>query len=358
MADHMTVGGQQASAPHSASRYARQIRFAPIGENGQRLLNGSSVAVVGMGALGSVISAHLVRAGVGFVRIIDRDIVEWSNLQRQMLYTEQDVKLLLPKAEAAAAHLREVNSSIAIEPVVADVTPANAEQLLSDVQLIVDGTDNFSIRYLLNDVSAKHGIPWIYGGAVGGSGMTMTIVPGETPCYRCLFPEPPAPGMTDTCETAGVLSPIVDIIASVQAAEAIKLLSGNKKSLHGTLFQVDLWNHAWMPVKVAHSKKDDCPACAGKKFAFLENDSSETAAAALCGRNTVQITPAKPVSLDLRQLKERLRPAGNVTDNLYLLRIEREDGLSFVLFGDGRALVQGTEDLSKAKSVYAELLGI
>lgn len=356
--NHDAIHDLAASASQSTSRYARQIRYAPIGASGQHLINESSAAVVGMGALGSVIASHLVRSGVGRVRIIDRDIVEWSNLQRQMLYTEKDVQELLPKAEAAAAHLREMNSSVLLEPFVADVTPLNAEQLLSDVQLIIDGTDNFSIRYLLNDISIKHNIPWIYGGAVGASGMTMTIEPGNTACYRCLFPEPPAPGTTDTCETAGVISPIIDIIASVQASEAIKLLSGNKQALHRTLFQVDLWNHAWMPVGLSNARRSDCPTCGQHRFPFLDESGAETAAASLCGRHTVQITPGKPVSLDLEQLKERLAPAGRTTYNRYLLRLELAEGITFVLFNDGRALVQGTDELSKAKSIYAELLGV
>lgn len=347
-----------ASASQTTSRYARQIRYAPIGASGQHSINESRVAIVGMGALGCVIASHLVRSGVGHVRIIDRDIVEWSNLQRQMLYTERDVQQLLPKVEAAAVHLREINSSIVIEPIVADVTPLNAEQLLSNMQLIIDGTDNFSIRYLLNDISVKHNIPWIYGGAVGASGMTMTIMPGDSPCYRCLFPEPPAPGMTDTCETAGVLSPIIDIIASVQASEAIKLLSGNEQALHRTLFQVDLWNHAWMPVGLAGARKNECPTCGQHHYPFLEENGAETAAATLCGRHTVQITPGKPANLDLEQLKLRLAPAGRTTYNRYLLRVELPEGLTFVLFSDGRALVQGTDELLKAKSVYAELLGV
>ncbi|WP_235560899.1 ThiF family adenylyltransferase [Bacillus sp. FJAT-28004] len=337
-------------------RYARQVRFSPVGENGQQLLAGSRAAVVGMGALGSVIAQHLVRSGVGYVRIIDRDIIEWSNLQRQMLYTEQDVLSLLPKAQAAAAHLHAMNSSVFIDPIVADLTAMNAEDLLADVDLIVDGSDNFSVRYLINDYSVKHSIPWIYGGAVGASGMTMTIIPGESPCYRCLFNEPPPPGTTDTCETAGVISPIVDIIGSLQATEAIKLLSSNRKALHGTLFQVDLWNHAWLPISVAHSKRSNCICCGDARFEFLDDQVSGSAAA-LCGRHSVQVSPSHNVMLNLDELAERLKSVGNVTSNRFLLRIELGADLTFVLFQDGRAIVQGTDQLTKARSIYAELLG-
>ncbi|WP_424769022.1 ThiF family adenylyltransferase [Paenibacillus sp. sgz302251] len=340
------------------SRYARQKRFAPIGDKGQESLSASRVVVVGMGALGSVIAQHLVRSGVGYVRVIDRDIIEWSNLQRQMLYTEQDVIDLLPKAQAAAAHLRAMNSSVTVEPIIADLTSANAEELLADVHLILDGSDNFSVRYLINDYSVKHRIPWIYGGAVGASGMSMTILPLDTPCYRCMFNEPPAPGTTDTCETAGVISPIVDIIGSIQATEAIKLLSGNHSTLHRTLFQVDLWNHAWLPISLTNAKRSDCACCARRHYEFLNEQLSGPAAASLCGRHSVQISPHQPVSLNLKALSERLRPAGKVTSNRYLLRLELQEELTLVLFSDGRAIVQGTDQLIKARSIYAEILGI
>ncbi|MBD2872572.1 ThiF family adenylyltransferase [Paenibacillus sp. IB182493] len=340
------------------SRYARQIRYAPIGPGGQQALIASRAAVVGIGALGSVIAQHLVRSGVGYVRVIDRDIVEWSNLQRQMLYTEQDVLALLPKAEAAAARLREMNGSVIVEPRVADLTTANAEELLGDVHVILDGSDNFSVRYLMNDYSVKHNIPWIYGGAVGASGMTMTVVPGDTPCYRCLFEEPPAPGAADTCETAGVISPIVDIVGSLQAAEAIKLLSGNRQALHRTLFQVDLWNHAWLPVALANARREGCACCGRGRFDFLDEQSSGPAAASLCGRHSVQITPLTPAALHLEELAARLRPVGSVTLNRFLLRIALENDLTLVLFGDGRAIVQGTDQIAKARAVYAEILGI
>ncbi|MCQ6558590.1 ThiF family adenylyltransferase [Paenibacillus mendelii] len=347
----------QSDSSRADDRYSRQIRFAPIGQEGQRSLSESCVAVVGMGALGSVAAQHLVRSGVGCVRIIDRDVLERSNLQRQVLYTEEDVSLALPKAEAAAAHLRAINSSVRIESTVADLTSANADALLAGADLIVDGSDNFSVRYLMNDYSLKHHIPWIYGGVIGASGMTMTYIPGETACFRCLFPNPPAAGAVDTCDTAGVISPAVDIVASLQAAEALKWLSGNRAALHGTLFQIDLWQHRWMPLKTDGSKRADCPACAKRDFTFLEHGHPETAALSLCGRNTIQISPQSTLSLSLDELEKRLGRIGRVERNPFLLRYHRDDHHLIVIFPDGRALIQGTEDPITARRIYTEILG-
>ncbi|REK69366.1 ThiF family adenylyltransferase [Paenibacillus paeoniae] len=340
-------------------RYSRQIRYSHIGLEGQNQLERSRIAIVGMGALGSVLAQHLVRAGVGYTRLIDRDIVEWSNLQRQMLYTEQDANEMLPKAAAAASRLRAINSSVTVEPVMTDLSSANASQWLEGVDLILDGTDNFSVRYLINDFSLQSGTPWIYGGAVGASGMTMTVIPHETACYRCLFPEPPAPGATDSCETAGVISPIVDIIASVQATDAIKLLSGNRDALHRTLFQVDLWNHAWLPINIDQARRSDCPACGDHhRYEFLNRQDRETVATALCGRQSVQLTPGVSAHLNLDDMAGRLSVMGQVYQNPYLLKLQLAGDVTFVLFPDGRAIVQGTEDSARARSIYAELLGI
>lgn len=349
---------EQNLSPHD-DRYSRQIRFARIGRDGQASIGASRIAIVGAGALGSVLSQHLVRAGVGYVRVIDRDVIEWSNLQRQMLYTEQDAADLLPKAEAAAKRLRAMNSSVQIEPVAADLTAANAEELLAGVDLVLDGSDNFTVRYLINDYSLKHHVPWIYGGAVGATGMTMTFIPGETACYRCLFPDPPPPGTTDTCETAGVISPIIDVIASVQATDALKLLSGNANALHRTLFQVDLWNHSWLPLDMSHAKRVDCPACSKKHYEFLEHIEQETVAVTLCGRDSVHLTPGRhAITLDLEALAVQLSSAGQISRNAYLLKVHLPGNMTFVLFQDGRAIVQGSEDPTKARSIYAELLGI
>ncbi|MHA7964596.1 ThiF family adenylyltransferase [Paenibacillus sp. CAU 1782] len=340
------------------SRYARQIRFGAIGNSGQSKLGASKVAIVGLGALGSVIAQHIVRSGVGYVRVIDRDYVDWTNLQRQMLYTEKDATDMMPKAEAAAERLRSINSTIQLEAHVSDVTASNVEELLGGVDLVVDGSDNFAIRYLINDFCVKHNIPWIYGGATGSNGMTMTVLPGKTPCYVCLFPSAPAPGTADTCETAGILSPVVDMIGSLQSMEAIKLLTGNTDALHGGLLQIDMWRNGWMPMAIAKARREDCPCCGKRKFPYLDNNDAAPAAAALCGRQSVHLTPASPMELDLGAMADRLSSSGAVTLNRFLLKVELPGNLSFVLFRDGRAIIQGIEDLARARYIYAECLGI
>ncbi|WP_049867871.1 ThiF family adenylyltransferase [Paenibacillus sp. D9] len=343
-------------SPSSSIRYARQIRFAPVGEAGQTSLASSRAAVAGMGALGCVIASHLVRSGVGEVVLIDRDIVEWSNLQRQMLYSERDAALGTPKAAAAAARLREANSSVRVFPAIADLTPGSAESLLAGADIIVDGTDNFSARYLINDYAVKHGIPWVYGGAVASGGMTMTVIPGETPCYRCLYPAPPAGGIADTCETAGVLSPLVDIVGSLQAMEAIKWLTGNRQAMSGSLLQLDVWRNSWMQVSAGNARREDCPCCGQGRFAFLEEPQQESSAV-MCGRSTVQVTPSRPLGLDLSRLASRLESSGRAELGPYSLRYRSESGLTVIIFPDGRALVQGTQDPIKAKGLYTDILG-
>lgn len=346
------------TVPSDETRYARQIRFAGIGPDGQAAISAGRAAVVGVGALGSVIAQHLVRSGVGFVRVIDRDIVDWSNLQRQVLYDEADVRAVMPKAEAAAARLRSINRSVEIEPVMADLTAENAESLLGDVHIILDGTDNFSVRYLINDISVKLGIPWVYGGAVGGAGATMTVRPGTTACYRCLFPDPPSAGSADTCETAGILSPVVDIIGSIQALEAIKLLAGKEQSLHGKLMQSDIWNSRFMPMDISRARRHDCPACGQRRFEFLEYDADTPAVATLCGRNTIQLSAGRGGQLSLAELAARLEGILPVERSPFLLKITAAPDIVMVLFPDGRALVQGTDNPVKARAIYAEILGI
>ncbi|MBD3917652.1 ThiF family adenylyltransferase [Paenibacillus sp. PR3] len=342
----------------ATSRYVRQMRYAPIGTAGQQSLGSRSAVVVGLGALGAVIASHLVRAGIGRIRLIDRDIVEYSNLHRQMLYTEEDAEHLVPKAEAAAIHLRAANSEPIIEPVVTELSAFNAERLLADADIIMDGTDNFSARYLINEVSVKHGIPWVYGGAVGGSGMCTSIIPGTTACFRCLFPAPPAAGAVDTCETAGVISPIVDIIGSLQAAEALKLLTGNAGAVNTGLTQVDVWHSQWLNIKTTQSRRSDCPVCAKRSFETLENTDSHTAAASLCGRHTVQITPPQPLQSPLSQIASRLSHIGQIESTRYLMRISLADReCTFILFPDGRALIQGTDDPVAAQRIYNDLIG-
>ena len=276
------------------ARYSRQILFPPIGLEGQRKLGEGRVAIVGMGALGTVLANHMVRAGVGYVRIIDRDFVDNSNLQRQMLYDEDDADATIPKAIAAAKRLQLINSSVVIDPHVSILNPTNAEQLLHDVDVILDGTDNFAVRFLLNDVSIKLGIPWIYGGAVASRGVSLTILPGQTPCLRCLFTQAPASGTTDTCDTAGVIGGIIHVVASFQATEALKLLVGATEQLNLSMQQWDLWFNQNSSIRVSGAKKSDCPACGHKQFDYLDAILESDTIQSLCGRNSVQIHPIIP----------------------------------------------------------------
>ncbi|MDP4156168.1 MAG: ThiF family adenylyltransferase [Bacillota bacterium] len=338
-------------------RYSRQILFKPIGHEGQEKLLNSRAAIVGLGALGAVIANHLVRSGVGFVRLIDRDFVELTNLQRQMLYDEEDARLNLPKAMAAAQKLKEINSTVDVEPVIADLNIDNAEDLLSDMDVIVDGTDNFMTRYLINDAAVKYDIPWIYGGAVSSRGMFAVIKPGITPCYRCLFPNVPL-GRGETCDTIGVLSPITDIIGSFEAMEAIKLLVG--ADTNPSLTQFDIWDNSFMEMNIAEGRDPECPACANHEFEFLDRSSNEqTEYTTLCGRDTVQINYRKKAKADLKSLAEQLKKSGRVAANDFLLRFSPDDDqqITIVIFTDSRVLVHGTNDISKAKTVYSKYIG-
>src|SRR4051812_25470617 len=275
-------------------RYSRQVRFPGMGEEGQRKLMASRVTLCGCGALGTVLANHLVRAGVGFVRVVDRDFIETHNLQRQILFDEDDVADNLPKAEAAARKLRKINSTVTIEPIVTDIDHTNIEALVSDVDLILDGTDNFETRYLINDAAVKLGKPWIFGGVIGSEGQTMTILPGKTPCTRCVIEDSPPPGMTPTCETAGVLGPAVAVVASFEAAEAIKLLSGATDALNKELIMVDVWDWTFRRLKVARLLEiADCPCCKHRKFEWLDG-APGSHPPPLCGRNAVQIAARRP----------------------------------------------------------------
>lgn len=336
-------------------RYSRQILFRPIGSEGQEKLLNSSAVIVGMGALGTVISNHLVRSGVGNVRIIDRDLVELSNLQRQTLYDEDDASENLPKVIAAEKKLKKINSEVKVEPVIADLTLDNAEDLLTGFDVIVDGTDNFMARYLINDVAVKNGIPWVYGGAVSSRGMFAVIKPGETPCYRCLFPSAPA-GLGDTCDTIGVLSPITDIIGSFEAVEVLKLLVGAEANPN--LEQMDIWYNSFLQMDVSQGRNPECPACVHHNYEFLDRSSEQQINyASLCGRNTIQINPRQKTKQNLEKLAGRLRNNGEVKGNPFLLRFMPDDEITMVIFQDGRVLVHGTNDTVKAKSYYARYLG-
>jgi molybdopterin/thiamine biosynthesis adenylyltransferase len=334
------------------SRYDKQILFGPIGKEGQQKFSRARVTVIGLGALGSMIANHLARAGVGFLRLVDRDFVELDNLQRQVLYDEEDVRAALPKAAAAAQKIARINSEIALDPRVCDVNYSNAEELARDVDLVLDGTDNFETRFVLNDACVKLGRPWIYGGCVGSYGMAMAVLPGEGPCFMCLLGGMPAPGTSPTCDTAGVLNTAVGVVASLEANEALKLLLGKREALTGGLQTLDLWTNAFQLVRIPRSPA--CPTCVGRTFPHLEANPST--ALSLCGRNAVQITPAPGASLDLAEAERKLAPLGKVRRNAYLLKFA-VDGCELTLFPDARAIVQGTADLSKARSLYARYVG-
>src|SRR6478752_10345417 len=291
----------------SLERYSRQMRFGGMLEKGQRKLLESRVTLCGCGALGTVIANALVRAGVGFVRIVDRDFIENHNLQRQVLFDEADIAANLPKAEAAARKLRVVNSSVQIEAVVTDIDRTNILELSKDADIILDGTDNFEIRYLINDVSVKFNKPWVYGGSIGSHGQTMTIVPGVTPCLRCVFEAAPAPGEAGTCETAGVLGQMVNIVASFQAAEAIKLLTGRLDKVNRDLLYFDVWENVNRRIKIANLRgKVDCPCCQRRRFEWLEGEHGAQTTS-LCGRNAVQVSHRVPGRLDFEAMAGHLR---------------------------------------------------
>ena len=332
------------------------MRFPALGEDGQRKLAASRVTICGCGALGTVLANHLVRAGVGFVRIVDRDFIETHNLQRQILFDETDVAENLPKAEAAARKLRLINSQVQIEAVVTDIDHSNILDLVSDADLILDGTDNFETRYLINDAAVKLNKPWIFGGVIGSEGQTMTIRPGVTPCLRCVIESSPPPGMSPTCETAGVLGPAVSVIASFEAVEAIKLLAGKLDALNTELIMVDLWNWSFRRLKIAALKgKVDCPACERRQFSWLEGEfGSHTTT--LCGRNAVQVAVRRGEPLRFGELADRLRPLGEVRHNAYMLKFTTE-GYEFTVFPDGRAIIKGTNEIARARSLYAQFIG-
>lgn len=343
-------------ASENLDRYVRQMRYPPLGEEGQARLVQARALICGCGALGSVLANTLTRAGVGHLRIVDRDFLELNNLQRQVLYDEADVAAGIPKAIAAEAKLKRINSSVNIDARVEDVDHTNIERLLDGVDMILDGTDNFETRFLLNDAAHKFGLPWVYGGCIGAEGQTMTILPGDTPCLRCLMPETPPPGTTPTCDTAGILGPIINVIASIEACEAIKILSGNRDSINRQLMIFDLWDNQLRQVNL-DSLRDtsQCLACSGKEFPWLTGERGSHTAI-LCGRNAVQLSfpDRHPVSLD--NLANNLDGVGTLTQNRFLLRFAVDNYL-ITVFADGRAIIGGTEDISEAKTVYAKYLG-
>lgn len=335
-------------------RYSRQILFEGIGVEGQRRLLAARAAIIGCGALGTAQAEALARAGVGRLRIVDRDFVEASNLQRQTMFTEKDAAERLPKAVACVNHLSAINSEIEAEAVVADVNHTNVERLIEGCDIVLDGTDNFATRYLINDACVKHKTSWIYGAAVGSYGVTMTIRPRTSPCLRCVFEEPPPAASAPTCDTAGVIMPIISVVAAVQVSEALKLLTNQAESLHNSLMQFDVWRNEWRRIKLGKPNAA-CRTCARGEYRTLEAEAGDFAGV-LCGRDAVQVSPRQPARVDLAALAERLRAAGDVQVNPYLVRL-RAGAYELTIFADARAIIRGTDDLATARSLYDKYVG-
>lgn len=336
-------------------RYSRQELFTPIGRQGQNLIRSKHVLVVGAGALGSANCEMLTRAGIGKLTIIDRDYVEESNLQRQQLYTEADVRDRMPKAEAARRHLQSINSEVHIQAVVADGTALSLQPLIQEVDVVIDATDNFETRMIINDLTHKYRKPWIYGACVGSSGMSFTIIPGETPCLHCLLSTLPIQGMT--CDTNGIIAPAVTMVVTHQHTEVLKILTENWTALRTGFVSFDIWNNQYHVIKASKMKKASCLSCGeNPTYPFLQTEQA-TKTAVLCGRNTVQIRPASERKLNIMKLAEDLRKAGYVVKaNAFLISVE-SNGQRMVIFQDGRALVHDTKDEAQAKSLYQRILG-
>ena len=341
------------SSTSSTDRYSRQTLFKPIGKEGQERLRASSVALIGCGALGSTLANNLCRAGIGRLVIADRDYVEINNLQRQILFDEDDIARRLPKAVAAAEKLRRINSEVTVEALVEDINADGIEALVQDVDLVLDATDNFATRYLLNDACVKHERPWIYSGVIASYGVTLNILPGETPCLRCIYPEMPLPGTTATCDTAGILNGIVGAITGVASTEALKILLKSDK-VSRDMFWMDLWENTSERIELPHDP--DCPACGQHHYEFLDLLTG-TDTTSLCGRDAVQVRSGKRgENINLPDLAERLRPVGQVSFNAYLLRL-LVDGYDVTVFPDARAIIKGTDNEMVARSIYARYIG-
>jgi adenylyltransferase/sulfurtransferase len=334
-------------------RYSRQILFSGIGEEGQRRLTAARVLIVGCGALGSAHAESLARAGIGHLRVVDRDFVEPSNLQRQTMFTESDAEKRLPKAIAGANHLRQINSEIEIEPHVTDVNYSNIEQLVDGCDVVVDGTDNFATRYLINDACVKHNITWIYGAAVGSYGVTMTIRPHQTACLRCVFEEAPPIASAPTCDTSGVIMPIISVVSAVQVTETLKLITGRVEDLHRSLMQFDVWRNEWRRIGTG-APRPDCPTCGLAVYETLSR--AAEGAAVLCGRDAIQISPPQPTRINFSSLAERLRRLGEVKFNEYLLRFKTGE-FELTVFQDARSIIRGTDEIATARSLYAKYIG-
>jgi adenylyltransferase/sulfurtransferase len=337
-------------------RYHRQTLLPFVGQAGQAKLRGSRVLLVGCGALGCGVAEQLVRAGVGNLVIVDRDVVEWTNLQRQNLFDESDARDGVPKAIAAAGRLRSINSTVRVEAEVMDVHAGNIEGLCG-ADLIVDGTDNVETRYLINDVAVKRLVPWIYGACVGTDGRVMTIRPGVTACLQCVFPQPPGVGELQTCDTAGVLGPAIAVVAGYQAAAALKILTGHAEATDAGLLTIDFWKNRERTIDTG-GRRAGCACCEMKEFRFLDRP-VESSAATLCGRDSVQVRPARAAQIDLKILADRLAGVGRVEGSAYLVRchIGEPDKISMTVFPDGRCIVQGTTDPSRARTLVSRYVG-
>lgn len=337
------------------SRYDRQSVLREIGPEGQKRLSASKVAIVGLGALGSVSAELFARAGIGNLFLIDRDFLELNNLQRQVLYDEEDIQKNLPKAIAAKQKLEKVNSEIKIHAEVSDLNASTVSELLGGMDLIIDGTDNFETRLLINDFSLQKKIPWVYGGAVGSEGMVYAILPGERPCLRCVFKEVPSPEEVQTCDLMGILSPISHTVASIQMLAGLKILVGKKEAVDSKLLTINLWTHEFRRLNVDALKEHPCDACSKKEYHFLESQKG-TKAVSLCGRDAVQIVNYSHQKLDFKKLHDKLHGVMKVEFNEYLLKCEW-DAYEMTVFANGRAIIKGTQDLGQAKSFYAKYIG-
>ena len=337
-----------------SERYSRQILFNEIGQAGQERLLDSQVLIVGCGALGTAQAEMLARAGIGRLSLADRDFVDESNLQRQTLFTEDDARQRIPKAVAAQNQLQKINSDITIDARIVDVNHSNVEGLIAGCDVVIDGTDNFATRYLINDACVKHGIPWVYGAAVGSYGVTMTIRPHQTACLRCIFEQAPPAGSAPTCDTAGVIMPVIQIVAAVQVTETLKLLTHSFQSLHQSLMHFDVWRNEWRSIAPGPPQRD-CVTCGLGMFETLAPISKDNVAI-LCGRDAIQISPATSSSIDFASLAERLRPVGEVKFNDYLLRFKTGD-FELTVFKDARSIIRGTDQIPIARSLYDRYIG-
>jgi adenylyltransferase/sulfurtransferase len=335
-------------------RYVRLSRFRPIGTQGLKQIQNKRAVIVGMGALGTVLAEQLVRSGIGEITIIDRDIIELSNLQRQTLYSEDDVRHQWPKAQAAKKRLQAINHDVKVTAVTTDINASNAEALLSGHDVILDGTDNFETRFIINDVAVKHGIPWIYGAATGSYGLVYTYIPEETPCLSCIYRYLPAGG--ETCETVGIIAPASHLTASLQCAEALKLLTDNRDAVRKGLFYFDIWTNDFSQIAMPYSPDRECPTCQHRQFPYLEVEFS-TKTTVLCGRETVQIRPAKDTDFDYQSTVQRFQKAEfDVKSNDFLTQLVIPP-YRVVLFKDGRALIHGTNHIDEAKRLYQNYIG-